>query len=153
MREYGRPSRVYPAEAGWINPALLKRLQQLIDRGIMPKTSSAPLPEPHERILAITAGFWRSRALAVAAELKLAELLAAGPLHIDVVASRTKFTLPVCFVCYRHLKPWACFHKSHPSSSPIPLPALVFAKMLLQQLWSLQCRDERSYDSNNREDD
>ena len=45
---------------------------------------------PHERILAITAGFWQSRALSVAAELDLAELLASGPLHVDVLASRTK---------------------------------------------------------------
>jgi hypothetical protein len=56
----------------------------------MTKITSAPRPTPHEQILAITAGFWQSRALAVAAELELADLLAAGPLHIDAIASRTK---------------------------------------------------------------
>jgi hypothetical protein len=45
---------------------------------------------PHDQILAITAGFWHSRALAVVAELELAELLAEGPLHVDVLARRTK---------------------------------------------------------------
>ena len=43
----------------------------------MPTITSAPLPGPHEQILAITLGFWQSRALAVAAELELAEVLAA----------------------------------------------------------------------------
>ncbi|MDX6457330.1 MAG: hypothetical protein QOJ51_223 [Acidobacteriaceae bacterium] len=61
----------------------------------MRKSTSAALPAaPHEQILAITAGFWRSRALAVAAELELADLLAAGPLHTDVLASRTKTHSP-----------------------------------------------------------
>jgi hypothetical protein len=49
----------------------------------MTKLTSAPLPTPHEQILAITAGLWQRRALAVAAEAELADLLAAGPLHID----------------------------------------------------------------------
>ena len=26
-----------------------------------------------------------------------------------------RLTHPVCLVCYGHLKPWLCFHKSHPS--------------------------------------
>jgi O-methyltransferase domain/Dimerisation domain len=59
----------------------------------MPTLASPPVLAaalPHEQILAIAAGFWQSRALAVAAELELAELLAEGPLHVDVLASRTK---------------------------------------------------------------
>jgi hypothetical protein len=63
----------------------------------MPKEVTALVPAPHERILAITLGFWRSRALAVAAELELAEALAEGPLHVDVLASRTKTHSPTLF--------------------------------------------------------
>jgi hypothetical protein len=32
----------------------------------MLKNTSVPIPAPHEQILAITMGFWQSRALAVA---------------------------------------------------------------------------------------
>jgi hypothetical protein len=53
---------------------------------VMPQEITASSPAPHERILAITLGFWQSRALAVAAELELAEALAEGPLHVDVLA-------------------------------------------------------------------
>ena len=35
-------------------------------------------------------GFWQSRALAVAAELELADFLADGPLAVDTLASRSK---------------------------------------------------------------
>jgi hypothetical protein len=53
-----------------------------------------PSPSPQERILAIIPDFWQSRALAVAAELELADPLAAGPLHTDVLASQTKTHSP-----------------------------------------------------------
>jgi hypothetical protein len=56
----------------------------------MSKNTSASLSNPHEQLLAITAGFWHSRALAVAAEVELADLLSAGPLHVDVLARRTR---------------------------------------------------------------
>jgi hypothetical protein len=59
----------------------------------MPETTPANLatsPEPHEQILNIIKGFWQSRALAVAAELELADFLADGPLSADTLASRTK---------------------------------------------------------------
>src|ERR1700755_2402212 len=95
----------------------------------MRKPTSEVLPAPHEQILAITAGFWQSRALAVATELELADLLAAGPLHIDSRAIRAKTPLQPCFFCFARLKPWVCFHRSHPSYSPIPPPANAFAGM------------------------
>jgi hypothetical protein len=49
-----------------MNPALLQTPVTTTDRGSMPKTSSAPLPSPHEQTFAITAGFWQSRALGTA---------------------------------------------------------------------------------------
>jgi O-methyltransferase domain/Dimerisation domain len=80
----------------------------------MPNTISAPLPAPHEQILAITAGFWQSRALAVAAELELADLLAAGPLHIDILASRTKTHAPSLFRLLRALESLGIFSQISP---------------------------------------
>jgi hypothetical protein len=80
----------------------------------MPNTTSALLPAPHEQILAITAGFWQSRALAVAAELELADLLAAGPLHTDVLASRTKTHSPSLFRLLRALETLGVFSQVSP---------------------------------------
>ncbi len=80
----------------------------------MSKNTSTPLPTPHEQILAITAGFWQSRALAVAAELELADLLAAGPLHIDAIASRTKTHAPSLFRLLRALESLAIFSQIAP---------------------------------------
>ncbi len=47
-------------------------------------------PAPHEQIMALTVGFWQSRALAVAAELELADALAGGPLGLMELASRVE---------------------------------------------------------------
>ena len=80
----------------------------------MTKNTSAPLPTPHEQILTITAGCWQSRALAVAAELELADLLAAGPLHIDAIASRTKTHAPSLFRLLRALESLGIFSQISP---------------------------------------
>jgi hypothetical protein len=69
---------------------------------------------PHEPILAITTGFLQSRALAVAAELELAELLAEGPLHVDVLASRTNAYSPALFRLLRALETLRVFSQSAP---------------------------------------
>jgi len=50
---------------------------------------SAVDPPPHLRVLAIAMGYWQSRALAVATELRVAEILAAGPLAIEEIAARS----------------------------------------------------------------
>jgi hypothetical protein len=80
----------------------------------MSTITSTPLSTPHERILAITAGFWHSRALAVAAELELADLLAAGPLHVDVLASRTKTHAASLFRLLRALESLSIFSQVCP---------------------------------------
>jgi hypothetical protein len=59
---------------------------------------------PHEQILSIVQGFWQARALAVATELGLAEFLAAGPLHIDELASRTNTNASALFRLLRALE-------------------------------------------------
>lgn len=44
---------------------------------------------PQEQILQITVGFFQSRALAVAADLEIADHLSTGPLHVDQLAAST----------------------------------------------------------------
>jgi hypothetical protein len=80
----------------------------------MSKNTSVPLSTPHEHIFAITVGFWQSRALAVAAELELADLLAAEPLHIDVLASRTNTHAPSLFRLLRALESLTIFSQISP---------------------------------------
>src|SRR5882757_3997524 len=80
----------------------------------MSKNTSVPLSTPHEHIFAITVGFWHSRALAVATELELADLLAARPLHIDVLASRTKTYSPSLFRLLRALESLGIFSQVSP---------------------------------------
>ena len=80
----------------------------------MLKNTSVSLPAPHEQILAITLGFWQSRALAVAAELELADVLAEEPLHVDVLASRTKTHSPTLFRLLRALETLGLFSQVSP---------------------------------------
>jgi O-methyltransferase domain/Dimerisation domain len=61
-------------------------------------------PAPQEQILPIVIGFWQARALAVAAELGLAELLAEGALDVDQLASRTQTNASALFRLLRALE-------------------------------------------------
>jgi hypothetical protein len=56
----------------------------------MPTDHTAVSSAPHEQILNIVMGFWKSRALAVAAELELADRLVNSPLSADTLADQTK---------------------------------------------------------------
>lgn len=58
------------------------------------QAQAAVSPSPFENISGIIRGFWESRALAIAAELELADQLAEGPLGVDVLAERTKTHSP-----------------------------------------------------------
>ena len=86
-------------------------------------------PTPQERIFPIVMGFWQARALAVATELGLAELLAEGPLDVEQACeSKPDERLGA-------LPPAACsgkhriFHKLRRGSFPIPRRVTVYAKM------------------------
>ena len=80
----------------------------------MPKGTVAPQPSPHEKILAITSGFWQSRALAVAAELEIADLLAEHPLHVDALAVRTETHSASLFRLLRALESMGIFSQISP---------------------------------------
>ena len=71
-------------------------------------------PAPHEQILSIVLGFWQARALAVATELGLPDLLADGPLHVDELASRNKTNVSALFRLLRALESTGIFTQTSP---------------------------------------
>jgi hypothetical protein len=76
------------------------------------KTPAALSPQNH--ILEIIRGFWQSRALAIAAELELADLLADGSLGIDVLAERSKTHAASLFRLMRALESIGVFTQIEP---------------------------------------
>ena len=78
-----------------------------------PAQALAP-PTPLDEIFAIIRGFWASRALAVAAELDLAGLLAAGPQPVDELAARTETHAPSLFRLMRALESVGVFTQVSP---------------------------------------
>jgi len=73
--------------------------------------SAAP---PQQHLLGIMVGFWQSRALAIAIELDVAECLAAGPLHVDVLASQTGADASSLFRLMRALESVSVFAQLSP---------------------------------------
>jgi hypothetical protein len=75
---------------------------------------ATPTIAPHEKILSVTEGFWQSRALAFATELEIAELLADGPLHVDVLANKTRMHSRALFRILRALETLGVFSQVSP---------------------------------------
>ena len=69
---------------------------------------------PQEQILSIVLGFWQARALAVATELGVPDLLANGPLHVDELASRTQTNASALFRFLRALESTGIFTQALP---------------------------------------
>src|SRR5215470_3553513 len=69
---------------------------------------------PNEQIFSIVLGFWQARALAVATELGLPDLLSEGPLHVDELASRTKTNASALFRLLRALESIGIFTETSP---------------------------------------
>jgi hypothetical protein len=69
---------------------------------------------PHEQIFSILLGSWQARALAVATELGLADLLAEGPLHIDELVRRTNTNIFGLFRLLRALESVGIFSQISP---------------------------------------
>ncbi len=76
--------------------------------------SAMPSPAPHELILGIVSGIGRYQALAIAAELELADLLAEGPLSVDVLANKTSTHAPSLFRLMRALASLGIFEQISP---------------------------------------
>src|SRR5215510_12823987 len=69
---------------------------------------------PQEQIFSLVLGFWQARALAVATELGLSDLLAEGPLHVDELASRTTTNASALFRLLRALVSTGILTRSSP---------------------------------------
>lgn len=74
----------------------------------------APFVIPQEHILEMIRGFWQSRALAIAAELEIADQLADGPLALDDLAERTQTHAPSLFRLMRALESAGIFKQVSP---------------------------------------
>jgi hypothetical protein len=64
---------------------------------------------PQEQILGIVNNHWQSCCVGAAAQLELADLLADGPLHVDVLAERTQTHAPSLYRMLRALESTAIF--------------------------------------------
>lgn len=71
-------------------------------------------PAPHERIFSIVMGLWYARALAVATELELPELLAEKPLRVEELATRTQTDPSALFRLLRALASIGIFTEVRP---------------------------------------
>jgi len=96
---------------------------------VEPTTAKAPsASSPQEHVFNIILGFWQSRALAVAAELELADLLLRGPLSVDELAAKTKTDPSSLFRLLRALESIGIFAQVAPTCSRIRRPAHAFAR-------------------------
>lgn len=80
----------------------------------MPEAAQTAAPTPQEQILGIVNNFWRSCCVGAAAQLELADHLASGPLHVDVLAERTKTHAPSLYRLLRALASTGIFTQSSP---------------------------------------
>jgi hypothetical protein len=81
----------------------------------MPETGAqTTAPTPQEQILGIVNNHWQSRCVGVAAQLELADHLADGPLHVDVLAERTQTHTPSLYRMLRALESTGIFAQSSP---------------------------------------
>jgi hypothetical protein len=69
---------------------------------------------PQEQILGIVNNHWQSCCVGAAAQLELADLLADGPLHVDVLAERTQTHGPSLYRLLRALESTGIFAQTSP---------------------------------------
>lgn len=69
---------------------------------------------PQEQILGIVNNHWQSCCVGAAAELELADLLADGPLHVDILAEGTKTHAPSLYRMLRALESTGIFTQTSP---------------------------------------
>ncbi len=69
---------------------------------------------PQEQILGIVNNYWQACSVGAAAELELADLVADGPLHVDVLAARTGTHAPSLFRMLRALESTGIFRQVSP---------------------------------------
>lgn len=72
------------------------------------------ITKPEEQILGIVNNHWQSCCVGAAAQLELADLLADGPLHVDVLAERTNTDGPSLYRMLRALESTGIFTQHSP---------------------------------------
>jgi hypothetical protein len=79
-------------------------------------TAAAAQPSlpPHAQLFEIVLGYWRTRAVTVAAELEIADHLASGPQQLHDLASRTHTHAPTLFRLLRALESIGIFKQVSP---------------------------------------
>ena len=76
--------------------------------------AAQPTPPPFAQAVDILLGYWRSRALTIAAELELADHLAHGALHVDDLSTRTNTRSQNIFRLMRALEGIGVFKQVSP---------------------------------------
>jgi hypothetical protein len=71
-------------------------------------------PTPNERLFSIVLGSWQARAISVATELGLPDLVAQTPLHVEELANRTKTNPSALFRLLRALESIGIFTEVSP---------------------------------------
>jgi hypothetical protein len=71
-------------------------------------------PTPQDQILGIVNNHWQSCCVGAAAQLELADLLSDGPLHVDVLAERSKTHGPSLYRMLRGLESTGIFTQTSP---------------------------------------
>src|SRR3990172_11729764 len=71
-------------------------------------------PTPKEQIVGIVNNYWQGCSVGAAAQLELADLLVDGPLHVDVLAERTRTHAPSLFRMLRALESTGIFTQLSP---------------------------------------
>ena len=71
-------------------------------------------PTPQEQVLGIVNNYWQGCSVGAAARLELADLLADGPLHVNVLAERSKTHAASLFRMLRALESTGIFRQSSP---------------------------------------
>ena len=69
---------------------------------------------PQEQILGIVNNHWQSCCVGATAQLELADQLAGGPVHVDVLAERTKTHAPSLYRLLRALESTGIFKQTSP---------------------------------------
>jgi hypothetical protein len=70
---------------------------------------------PQEQILAIVNSYWQGCCVGAAAQLELADLLASGPQHVNILAERTKTHAPYLYRMLRALESTGIFTQTSPA--------------------------------------
>jgi len=77
-------------------------------------TMQMSAPTPQERILGVVNNYWQGCCVGAAAQLEIADHLAGAPLHVDVLAERSKTHAPSLYRLLRALESIGIFTQTSP---------------------------------------